>query len=97
LDGSVNIENLAGRSPNGDLLVFHWTPATEWQVDNVSKQTGTRIDSGITSWLTPSDPVVEHLAATGQDGSPYVFWRSKGLKWQSVGVSNPAVPLGVRP
>jgi hypothetical protein len=95
-DGAVNTENLAARSPAGDLLVFHWTPKTDWQVDNVSQQIGKPIHPGITHWLIPGDPVVEHLAAIGEDGSPYVFSRFKGRDWRSVNVAAPA-PSAAQP
>src|SRR5260370_1171954 len=42
-DGRFNVEHLAAMSPNGDLLVFFWSPRADWQVVNVSQKTGQRV------------------------------------------------------
>ena len=87
-NGPYKVEHLAGRAPNGDLLVFYWSPQHDWQVVNVSKKTGKRVASDLTSWVVPNGPMlVEHLAGHAADGSLYVFWWSPAHDWQAIDVS----------
>jgi hypothetical protein len=71
-DGPFLVEHLAGPSPTGDLLVFFWSPQTDWQVVNVSAITKLQIAGPVTSWVTDG---VEQLAAAGLNNELYVFWR----------------------
>src|SRR5260370_408569 len=75
-------------SPNGDLLVFFWSPRADWQVVNVSQKTGQRVASPATSWQTKDGPFnVEHLAAMSPNGDLLVFFWSPRADWQVVKVS----------
>ena len=88
-NGPYNVEHLAGMSPNGDLLVFWWSPAHDWQVVNVSQITGEKIASALTAWQTPNGPYnVEHLAGMSPYGDALVFWWSPARDWQVVNVSD---------
>jgi hypothetical protein len=72
-DGPFTVENLAGVSPSGDLLVFFWSPRADWQVVNVSRITGQQVVGPVTSYLT--DVGDHELVATGlNDKGLYVFW-----------------------
>src|SRR5262249_38558103 len=87
-NGPYNVEHLGGRAPNGDVLVFYWSPQHDWQVVNVSSKTGKRVASNLTSWVVPNGPMlVEHLAGHAADGSLYVFWWSPAHDWQALDVS----------
>src|SRR2546426_711841 len=73
-DGPFNVEHVAGMSPNGDLLVFYWSPRHDWQVVNVTQITGEKISSPVTARLTPDVTIHDELL-TGHDeeGALYVF------------------------
>ncbi len=87
-NGPYTVEHLAGRAPNGDLLVFWWSPQHDWQVVNVSEKTGHKIADTVTSWLTPNGPhTVEHLAGRAPNGDLLVFWWSPIRDWQVVNVT----------
>ena len=87
-DGPYTVEHLAGKSFKGDLLVFWWSPRTDWQVVNVSQIAGARIIGSVTDWQTQDGPyTVEHLAGQSPDGSLLVFWWSPRADWQVVNVS----------
>jgi hypothetical protein len=86
-EGQFNVEHVAGASPEGDLLVFSWNPATDWQVFNVSNQidlkTATRpeIAGPLTSWqsrigILGSLGIVEHVASTSPSGDLLFFGKS---------------------
>jgi hypothetical protein len=87
-DGTFNVEHLAGASPTGDLLVFWWTPATDWQVVNVSQITGQQIAGPLTSWQS-SDGIfnVEHLAGASPTGDLLLFSWTPATDWRVVNVS----------
>jgi len=88
-DGPYIVEHLAGMSPNGDLLVFFWSPRQDWQVVNVSQITGQQVASPLTSWQTPDGQYnVEHLAGMNSSGDVLVFFWSPRQDWQFVNVSN---------
>src|SRR5688572_12031373 len=53
-NGTANVEHLAGRSPDGQLLVFYWSPQADWRVVNVSKKTGYLVSHPLVAWQTPS-------------------------------------------
>jgi hypothetical protein len=89
-EGQFKVEHVAGASPEGDLLVFSWNPATDWQVLNVSNQidlkTATRpeIAGPVTSWqsripLLGSLGTVDHVAGTSPSGDLLVVFRNLGL------------------
>lgn len=87
-DGPYLVEHLAGRSPNGDLLVFYWSPRQDWQVVNVSQKTGQKIAESVTSWITSDGTYkVEHLAGRNPSGDLLVFYWSPRQDWQVVNVS----------
>ena len=87
-NGPYNVEHLAGISPNGDVLVFIWSPAHDWQVVNVSIKTGQRVSGPLTSWQTPNGPLnVEHLAGMSPSGDLLVFVWSPAHDWQAINVS----------
>ncbi len=79
-----NVEHLAGASPDHDLLVFSWSPQTDWRVVNVSAITKQQIAGPVTSWMTDG---IEQLAAAGLDEQLYVFWR--------IGSGEYRIPAGV--
>jgi hypothetical protein len=102
-EGRFNVEHVAAASPDGDLLVFSWSPATDWRVFNASGFTPIgirpRIAGPLTSWKT-YDPglglgTVDHVAAASPSGDLLVFFRRVGLDlvlnraptWQFVNVS----------
>jgi hypothetical protein len=87
-NGPFLVEHLAGTSPQGDLLVFWWSPQHDWQALDVTAKTGQRVSGALTSWQTPNGPYnVEHLAGMTPDGDLAVFWWSPRHDWQSVNVS----------
>ena len=91
-DGEFIVEHLAGRSPTGDLLEFFWSPRADWQVLNVSANTGQQLTVGpLTSWQVPDGGgIAEHLAGQSPTGDLLVFFRSStapGENWQVVNVS----------
>jgi hypothetical protein len=86
--GPYNVEHLAGINSAGDVIVFWWSPAHDWQFTNVSTKTGQQINTPLTSWQTPNGPdIVEHLAGVNSSGDVIVFWWSPKHDWQSVNVS----------
>ena len=90
-NGPYNVEDLAGRSPDNDLLVFYWQPdGRDWRVVNVTQQTGEKISGEVVSWQTPNGPYnVEHLAGRSPDNDLLVFyWQPDGRDWRVVNVSN---------
>ncbi|HEX3532212.1 MAG TPA: hypothetical protein VH988_34560 [Thermoanaerobaculia bacterium] len=89
-NGPFNVEHLAGVTPAGDVIVFVWSPAHDWQAINVSQKTGNRLQNGLalTSWQTPNGPLnVEHLAGVDAAGHVIVFYWSPAHDWQSVDVT----------
>ena len=59
------VEHLAARGLAGELLVFYWMAATDWQVIDVTMKTGRMIAGEVTSWTSRDGPLlVEHLALT---------------------------------
>ena len=87
-NGQSNVEHLAGKSTNGDLIVFYWSPQKDWQAVNVSQKTGVKIDGDVTSWQTKNGQFnVEHLAGKSTNGDLIVFYWSPQKDWQAVNVS----------
>jgi hypothetical protein len=87
--GAYIYEHLAARDPLGNLLVFWWSPAQDWQVVNLSEKTGYKIASeSPTSWLTPDGPeLVHHVAARSPHGDLLVFYWAPSHDWKVVNVS----------
>lgn len=82
-------EHLAGLSLEGDLLVFFWSPATDWQVTNISAITGQRVVGPVTNWQLPEGSLtVEHVAGVSAGGDLLVFWASQPPDWRVVNVSS---------
>ncbi len=88
LDGPYTVEHLAGINPLGDLIVFYWSPAQDWQAVNVSQKTGRKVANTPASWQVRSGGVLtEYLAAGGIDDSLYVFSWAPGRDWDVNNVS----------
>ncbi len=88
MDGEFTVEHLAGVSPEGDLLVFFWSPPAGWHVVNVSAISGQRVVGPVVNWQTPDGPfIVEHLAGVSADGDLVIFFWSPRADWQAVNVS----------
>jgi len=81
--GSYNVEHVAGRDSAGNLLVFWWSPAHDWQVVNVSAGTGRLIASPVTSWqLRRNDVNIEYLAGTDARGDVTIFSWTPSSGWR---------------
>ena len=97
-DGEYTVEHVAGRAPDGDLLVFYWSPRHgRWRVVNATAEAGSKIAGGPASWVTTSGPyTVEHLAAVSARGDLMVFWWSpRAGRWQVVNATRLAGGSGV--
>jgi M6 family metalloprotease-like protein len=82
------VEHLAAVGVARELLVFYWTPASDWQVVDVTAKTGKTVVGEVTSWTSHNGPMlVEHLAGPAPDGSLQVFWWSPAHDWQSISAS----------
>jgi M6 family metalloprotease-like protein len=87
-NGPFLVEHLAARTPAGDLIVFWWSPAHDWQAVNVSAKAGRKVAGAPVSWVTPNGPLtVEHLGARGPHNELLVFWWSPAHDWQVVDVT----------
>jgi M6 family metalloprotease-like protein len=83
------VEHLAARGINGELLVFFWTPASDWQVVDVTAKTGRGVAGDVTAWQSTNGPmIVEHVAGVSADGTLSVFWWSPAHDWQALNVSS---------
>ncbi|MBK8704382.1 MAG: hypothetical protein IPN33_12725 [Saprospiraceae bacterium] len=68
---------LAGKSPNGELMVFRHEPIDNvWIVENVSQQTSNKILSEVCDWMLNSE---EHIAARGPNDELLVFSHTTGF------------------
>lgn len=82
------VEHLAARGASGEVLVFYWTPARDWQVVDVTAKTGKTVIGEVTSWISHNGPLlVEHLAGPSPDGALEIFWWSPAHDWQVVSAS----------
>lgn len=88
-NGPFLVEHLAGRSPEGDLIVFWWSPQHDWQALNVSQKTGKQISGDPTSWVTPDGRrgTVEHVAAVGVGRELLTFYWTPAHDWRVVDVT----------
>jgi M6 family metalloprotease-like protein len=83
-NGQYNVEHLAARDPAGNVLVFWWSPAHDWQVLDVSAATGRRISSPLTSWQRRTgSQTTEFLAGSAADGAVTVFSWSPSTDWRA--------------
>jgi hypothetical protein len=88
-NGSANVEHLAGRNPNGDLIVFWWSSGGNWQSVNVSQKTGIRITSDVTAWKSSTGrETIEHLAAVGPGDALVTFAWQPTWDWHAYSISN---------
>jgi M6 family metalloprotease-like protein len=88
-----DVEHIAGRSTDGDLMVFWRSPRTDrWQAVNASAEAGARVAGPVAAWATRSgNYTVEHLAGRDANGNLIVFWWSPRTgRWQSVNASGEA-------
>lgn len=83
-DGPSNVEHLAGIDSYGDLINWWWKPGINWQVVNISKQTGVRLQAPLTTWMTTADgTATEHIAGVSPEGHLIETWWKPGLSaWQ---------------
>jgi M6 family metalloprotease-like protein len=87
-DGPYNVEHLAGMSPNGDLLVFYWSPRADWQVVNVSEITGETVLGAPTVYqLRDGAETVELLGVRSSAGALLLFWWKPSRDWQVIDLS----------
>jgi len=81
--GDVQVEHVAARATNNDVLVFHRAAGGSWQVVNVTGLTGQKIGGPATSWQTESGGTwYEHLAVLGPNQHVYAFHKAAGSGWQ---------------
>jgi hypothetical protein len=88
----THVEYLAAVSAGGDLIVFWFTPANDWQWLNVSQMTGKKArGGGPESWKTyigTSSSAVDHVGTVGPSGGLLVFYTEQDLNnWQVTDVS----------
>lgn len=87
-NGPFNVEHLAAHDASGNLLVFYWSPAHDWQAVDVTQRTHEHVATTPTSWQTPNGPYnVEHLAASTADGRLLVFYWAPAHDWQVIDVT----------
>ena len=80
-DGPYVVEHIAGRDPEGRMLViYRSTRNNQWKVVDVTGKTGRQVKGGFTSRQTPNGPYnVEHMAAYDENGRLHVDIAPK--KW----------------
>jgi M6 family metalloprotease-like protein len=82
--GPYNVEHVAGRDSNGNLLVFWWSPAHDWQAVNVSAKTGRLVASPVTSWQLRRNGVnFEYLGGTDTHGNVTIFSWTPSTDWRA--------------
>jgi hypothetical protein len=87
-EGTSMVENLAGLNLDGDLVVFSWSPQTDWQATNISVATGQRVEGPVTSWQVADGPAnVENLAGVTAAGNLVMFFRTYLSTWRAVNIS----------
>lgn len=88
-NGPYLVEHLGGRTPDGEVVVFWWSPAHDWQSVNVTAITGKSVCTDLVAWQTRNGPYnVEHLAGANDECSLMVFWWSPAADWQSIDVTS---------
>lgn len=76
----ANVDHLAGRNREGELLVWWKAPEQVWQMVNVTRERGAPlIASPVTSWQTYN--FAEHLAGISLDGNLIVFTYQPNTNW----------------
>jgi hypothetical protein len=101
-------EYLACKGPNDDLLVFWWSPPSDWQVVNNTAVMRQSITESLTAWKTQDNQYdYDHVAGTAPGNRVIVFWHS--TKWDcpwailmttlknqpANGPTDPATPLAL--
>ncbi len=83
--GTLNVEHVSGRDRHGNLFVFWWSPANDWQAVSVTEKTGVHIDSDVTNWqVRRRDVLTEYLAASDPNrGRVVVFSWTPATDWQA--------------
>jgi len=82
-DSGGTVEHVAGASPTGDLLVFHWSQTQNWQVVNVTALTGEKVAGPVTSWTAKGgNETFEHVAGAGPDSKLRVFYYAPSIDWR---------------
>jgi hypothetical protein len=93
LDGPYNVEHLAGIDPNGNLMVFFWSPQADWQVVDVSSIAGPQLQSPVTSWqqsrigIDGQALLVEKLSGLDNGGAIKIVSWSPAHDWYARDVS----------
>lgn len=84
-NGPYTVEHLAGRDALGNVLVFWWSPARDWQVVDVSAKTGgRRVVSPLASWQARIGGVLhEYLAGSAADDTVTLFSFAPGRDWRA--------------
>lgn len=70
-------ERIAAPSTAGDLLLFTFTPSTDWQVANLTAQTGQKVGGPAIDWMDPSGTGVEYLASPAPNGDLVIFYTDR--------------------
>lgn len=84
-NGAYKVEHLGGRTPEGDVIVFWWSPLHDWQAVNVTDKTGKNANTDLVAWQTKNGrQTVEHLAGADEEQSLIVFWWSSSHDWQAM-------------
>src|SRR5205814_1751101 len=77
-----------GVNASGNVIVFFWSAAHDWQAVDVTAITGQKVATALTSWQTPNGPLlVEHLAGVNAAGRVLVFVWSPAHDWQAIDVT----------
>src|SRR5262249_9014052 len=80
--GPYNVEHLAGRNPNGDLVVFWWSPQHDWQAIDASNIAGGSAGGRPTSiQLVDPDGNAEILGVRGNRTQLYYYWWKTVTDW----------------
>jgi M6 family metalloprotease-like protein len=75
-DGPYTVEHVAAVGAGNTLLTFYWSPRNgAWRAVDATAESGRRVASGLTSWVTRSGTTtVEHVAGVAPNGNLAVFW-----------------------
>ena len=88
-NGTELVEHLAGVDEQGHLIVFWWSPSTDWRVTDVTEQVGRRFARvKPVAWQTENGRQnVEHLALPDEEGHLIVCWWVPQVSWRSFDIS----------
>jgi hypothetical protein len=87
----TQVDNIAGITFDGHLVVFSWSSAGGWIATDVTQHTGQEVAKRVTPvfWLTGSGVgSSEHLAAAAPDGDVLVFSRTPPGAWTVTNVTS---------